>query len=52
VPDEEMELQEGMAFGVELMAGRPEVGSVKLEQDVIVTGDGVELLTPIPKYFT
>jgi len=51
LPDEEAELQEGMAFGVELMAGRPDVGSVKLEQDVIVGREEVELLTPIPKYF-
>jgi Xaa-Pro aminopeptidase len=51
VPDEELELQAGMAFGVETMAGRPGLGSVKFEQDVIVTDSGTELLTTIPKVF-
>ncbi len=51
LPDEEMLIAEGMAFGIELMAGRPGVGAVKFEQDVIVTATGCDLLTTIPKYF-
>jgi Xaa-Pro aminopeptidase len=51
LPDEETVITEGMCFGIELMAGRPEVGAVKCEQDVIVTADGCELLTTIPKAF-
>jgi Xaa-Pro aminopeptidase len=33
------------------MAGKPGVGAVKLEQDVLVTANGCDLLTTIPKYF-
>jgi Xaa-Pro aminopeptidase len=51
LPDEEMPIKEGMAFGIELMAGKPGVGAVKLEQDVLVTANGCDLLTTIPKYF-
>lgn len=51
LPDEEMLIEQGMAFGIELMAGLPDVGAVKCEQNVIVTDDGCELLTTIPKYF-
>jgi Xaa-Pro aminopeptidase len=51
LPDEETPLDEGMCFGVELMAGKPGVGAVKCEQDVIVTGNGCEVLTTIPKAF-
>ncbi|MEM6694100.1 MAG: Xaa-Pro peptidase family protein [Pseudomonadota bacterium] len=51
LPDEEMLIEPGMAFGIELMAGLPGVGAVKCEQNVIVTETGCELLTTIPKYF-
>lgn len=51
LPDEEMHIEEGMCFGIETMAGRPGVGGVKFEQDVIVTAAGCEVLTTIPKAF-
>ncbi len=51
VPDEEAEIQAGMCFGIEAMAGRSGVGSAKFEQDLIVTPDGAELLTTIPTHY-
>jgi Xaa-Pro aminopeptidase len=45
LPDEQFAIQAGMCIAVEAMAGRPGVGSAKCEQNVIVTDDGLELLT-------
>ncbi len=42
---------ESMCFGIEAMAGRPGVGSAKFEQDVLVTGAGVEIVTQIPTHY-
>jgi Xaa-Pro aminopeptidase len=44
-------IEESMCFGIEAMAGMPRVGSAKFEQDVLVTRDGVELLTRIPTHY-
>lgn len=51
LPDSEAEVRPNMCFGIEAMAGRPGVGSAKYEEDVIVTEDGVELLTTISPYY-
>ena len=51
VPGEDTEIQAGMCFGIEAMAGRQGVGSAKFEEDVIVTDDGAELLTTIPTHY-
>jgi Xaa-Pro dipeptidase len=50
-PGDDREIQVGMTLAIEAMAGRPEVGSSYFEQDVIVTEDGVELLSTIPKVY-
>ena len=50
-PGDEREIQPGMTLAIEAMAGRPGVGSSYFEQDVIVTDDGVELLSTIPKTY-
>ncbi len=51
LPDEETLIEPGMCFGIETMAGRPGVGAAKCEQNVIVTADGCDVLTTIPKAF-
>jgi Xaa-Pro dipeptidase len=50
-PHDERELQAGMCIGVETMPGRPGVGAAFVEDNMIVTESGVELLTTIPKYY-
>jgi Xaa-Pro aminopeptidase len=47
-PGERTPLQERMALAIECMAGRPEVGAAKFEQDVIVTADGCEMIVAAP----
>lgn len=51
VPWDENKIEAGMCIAVEVMAGRPDVGSVKLEQVVIVGEEENELLTQIPPYY-
>jgi Xaa-Pro aminopeptidase len=50
-PGDEREIQAGMTLAIEAMAGRPGVGSSYFEQDIVVTEDGVELLSTIPKVY-
>jgi Xaa-Pro aminopeptidase len=40
--------QEGMVLGVEAFLGREGVGSTAMEQNVIVTSTGTELITTPP----
>jgi ectoine hydrolase len=49
--DEEAEVQADTCICIETMAGRAGVGSAKFEQNVIVTDDGVELITTTDKRF-
>jgi Xaa-Pro aminopeptidase len=41
-------LKEGMVFNLEPYAGKPGVGGIRLENDHIVTADGVEIYTTYP----
>ncbi|MBO9521316.1 MAG: aminopeptidase P family protein [Nocardioidaceae bacterium] len=45
LPFEQREVRAGMTMSVETMAGRPGVGSVYFEQNVLVTEDGAEVLS-------
>jgi len=49
--DEEQEVPANSCYGIECMAGGPDVGSAKFEQDVIVTDQGTELITKTDKRF-
>jgi Xaa-Pro aminopeptidase len=50
-PGDTRPMQAGMTLAVEAMAGRPELGSTYFEQDILITEDGAELLTTIPKAY-
>jgi Xaa-Pro aminopeptidase len=41
-------LREGMVFNLEPYAGKPGIGGIRLENDHIVTADGVEIYTTYP----
>ena len=46
--DAPVSLKAGMVFNLEPYRGSPDVGGVRLENDHIVTGDGVEIYTTYP----
>lgn len=46
--DAPVTLKEGMVFNLEPYNGTPEVGGIRLENDHIVTADGVEIYTTYP----
>tara|TARA_R100000750_G_C2333465_1_gene91107 strand:- start:38 stop:1246 length:1209 start_codon:yes stop_codon:yes gene_type:complete len=46
--DAPVELKEGMVFNLEPYAGEPGIGGVRLENDHIVTADGVDIYTTYP----
>ncbi len=46
--DQPVSLKEGMVFNLEPYHGRPDIGGIRLENDHIVTADGVEIYTTYP----
>jgi Xaa-Pro aminopeptidase len=46
--DEPITLREGMVFNIEPYYGKPGAGGIRLENDHIVTADGVEIYTQYP----
>jgi Xaa-Pro dipeptidase len=46
--DAPVELKEGMAFNLEPYAGTPGIGGIRLENDHIVTSNGVDIYTTYP----
>lgn len=47
-PEEAVVLEPGMVFSIEPYAGRPGVGGVRLENNVLVTEDGHEVISKYP----
>ena len=45
---EEVVLKEGMVFNLEPYAGKPGIGGIRLENNHIVTSDGVDIYTTYP----
>jgi Xaa-Pro aminopeptidase len=50
-PRSETSISEGMVFTIEPGIYLPNVGGVRIEDTIVITADGCELLTSIPKHF-
>src|SRR5690606_3692542 len=45
----EMVLEKGMAYTIEPGIYHPEIGGVRIEDDIVITSNGAEILTKFPK---